>query len=254
MDCPRCGFQQPQDEYCAQCGINISQALSRRQRKNLLALLATFLALVVAGLYLIVWISREPTEYVAPKAGGSGTKTAHEALEPAAPELPLLPDEAEKSIPPDNARDEDLASVSAEPKPETPISPAPESEDHQIPTIPPLPEPQTLQSSPDDAPLEADPERQIRRWAAQEWFYKGQELGDYSEEELGFYQKALEVDPQFALAQYYSGLIYWEWGDQETAIEVFRQFWRDATQEERELYLLPEGLSQDELELSEQTE
>jgi hypothetical protein len=30
MDCPRCGFTQPRDQFCAQCGLNVEAALKQR--------------------------------------------------------------------------------------------------------------------------------------------------------------------------------------------------------------------------------
>jgi tetratricopeptide (TPR) repeat protein len=97
-------------------------------------------------------------------------------------------------------------------------------------------------------PSEPDPEEQLRRWAALEWFDQGQALSDNSEEELGFYRRALEVFPGFAPAAYFMGVIYLEWGDRETALRAFRRFLRYATPEELQRYPLPETITPEELE------
>jgi tetratricopeptide (TPR) repeat protein len=94
---------------------------------------------------------------------------------------------------------------------------------------------------------EPDPEELMRHWAAQEWFARGQELADSSEEEFSMYQKALEVDPHFAPAHYYRGVIYFERGERDAALAAFRQFLEYASDEERSVYLLPESVSQEEV-------
>jgi tetratricopeptide (TPR) repeat protein len=246
MECPKCGFQQPQDDYCAQCGISIRLALSRRQRKNLLALLSTFVLIIAAALYLPHWLSRERTEPHPASTASQGKPVLQKTI-PGPAEPGLTHGEFTEPSKPSGPEAEDLASPASEPTPAVPSPSLPASDTEPTPLPPPVTEPQTPKTPTEDTPLNPDPEQQIRRWAAQEWFEKGQELADYSEEELSFYQEALKVDPHFALAHYYMGLIHWEWGEEETAIASFRKFWRDATEEERAIYMLPEGISSEEL-------
>ena len=60
MKCPRCGFTQPRDQYCAQCGVDISsykppqQPLFQRLAKsNLLQLGLVAVVIVLVANYLV---------------------------------------------------------------------------------------------------------------------------------------------------------------------------------------------------------
>ena len=138
------------------------------------------------------------------------------------------------------------------PKPDAEAVPTISKDASKAPVVSKAPvEPVRNADSPEVIPQEPDPEEQIRRWAAQEWFARGQELADNSEEELEFYEKALEVDPHFAPAQYYVGVIQLEWGNRDAALTAFRRFLQDANEEERGIYPLPETVTSDELEVQE---
>jgi len=53
INCPRCGFEQPQDKYCAQCGVDIDNFKPAKNSKSFFsgALFQTiFILLIVAGL------------------------------------------------------------------------------------------------------------------------------------------------------------------------------------------------------------
>ena len=76
---------------------------------------------------------------------------------------------------------------------------------------------------------------------------KGREQAESMEQELAFYQKAVEVDAHFGPAHYYMAMVYWALGEKDASLEALRRFWRDATQEEREALPLPEGLTAEEL-------
>src|SRR6185312_12310386 len=60
MECPRCGFSQPKDRYCASCGLDIEQFLKKpkplwiriAQNSNFhLSLIAILMVLVVGYLF-----------------------------------------------------------------------------------------------------------------------------------------------------------------------------------------------------------
>lgn len=58
MQCPRCGFSQPEDKYCANCGLNI-EAYNNRPRNWLLRMLdnPTFYGVFVGILLILVLIN-----------------------------------------------------------------------------------------------------------------------------------------------------------------------------------------------------
>lgn len=59
---------------------------------------------------------------------------------------------------------------------------------------------------------------------AAEWYNKGVELGDSSDQEMLYYKKALEIDPTFERAYYNLGSIYIQRGMVEESIIYFRRF------------------------------
>ncbi|UCD85061.1 MAG: tetratricopeptide repeat protein, partial [Deltaproteobacteria bacterium] len=65
---------------------------------------------------------------------------------------------------------------------------------------------------------------QRRRAKAAEWYNKGVELGDSSDQEVIYYKKALEIDPTFDRAYYNIGSIYVQRGMVEESVIYFRRF------------------------------
>jgi predicted aspartyl protease len=71
---------------------------------------------------------------------------------------------------------------------------------------------------------------------AKQWFEKGTALDDDSEAEMEFYQKAMELDPEFAPAHYRLGAIYYRQASYELADEQFAKFLKYASEPDREAY------------------
>jgi hypothetical protein len=65
MSCPKCGFQQPEDQYCAQCGINMTsfvpapQSLTARLTKNLKFQILLVIAIITGLISSIYFSQRE---------------------------------------------------------------------------------------------------------------------------------------------------------------------------------------------------
>ena len=56
MICPKCNFSQPDDYYCAQCGVNVEKYLQKRKKKRFnLGLIITVLS--IAALSLVLFMS-----------------------------------------------------------------------------------------------------------------------------------------------------------------------------------------------------
>lgn len=79
-------------------------------------------------------------------------------------------------------------------------------------------------------------ERQGDSYAAREWFEKGRALDDESEGEIQCYQKAIELDPEFAPAYYCLGAIYCRQANYELADQEFAKFLKYASEADRRAY------------------
>lgn len=243
MECPNCGFIQPEEEYCANCGAHIPKALTKRRRRTVITLMVTLVCMGAVGLGVAFWASRHLvfTSSSPPAEEGSGPSI--QRIPPSSPSPAGKPTHRAATKRPSKGAEPKAIKKGPEP------SPPPEA---STPTRPAQPKPPDQSAVKPESPSgtessEKDMESEIRRWAAQEWVARGRELSDYSHEELAFYRKALEADPDLAVAHYRIGLIQWKWGLRDPALDAFRQFWRHATKEEREKYPLPAGFTAEEL-------
>ena len=71
---------------------------------------------------------------------------------------------------------------------------------------------------------------------AQTWFERGLALNDDSAQEIALYQKALDLDPEFAPAHYRLGAIYMRRAEFDTAETHFALFWDMASLAQKEQY------------------
>lgn len=71
---------------------------------------------------------------------------------------------------------------------------------------------------------------------AKEWFQKGRALDDDSPAEIECYEKAIELDPEFAPAHYCLGAIYCRQANYEQADEEFASFLKYASETDRQIY------------------
>lgn len=108
MDCPRCGFSQPKDRFCASCGVDIEQFLRRPTPlwRRVLSNPNTYLFLVGVLLFLIVFFivfSRGPAVWRAARGTFVTSREAadpsDDATEPAAAEV-AAPTEVPAPSPP----------------------------------------------------------------------------------------------------------------------------------------------------------
>ncbi len=97
MECPRCAFVQPQDRFCANCGLNVAtyQAKPKPLSQRLLSNPALYLGLGVLFLVFVGWflkqskiapVDRTVVEQSAPVAGGAMPGTPQ--VPSAQPDLP----------------------------------------------------------------------------------------------------------------------------------------------------------------------
>jgi len=88
----------------------------------------------------------------------------------------------------------------------------------------------------DQQKAESRHDRQGEAYTAREWFEKGRALDDESEGEIQCYQKAIELDPEFAPAYYCLGAIYCRQANYELADQEFAKFLKYASEADRQAY------------------
>lgn len=232
MECPRCKFQQPEELYCARCGVHIPSALNRRKRNTLAALSVTALVFVFLGAAATIWWfkDRSGSELHPPIAPEE--RQSIPRIQPAPPlPGPAGPQDKDSR----QARFGRSSPSSKKAKAHERISPPEKESSPSAPSQPP-----SVQ------PTESDPEVQLRRWAAQEWVDRGKELQDDPQQEMEMYRKALELEPGYAPAHYHLGMLHWRKADRDTALEEFRKFWQAASLEERRSLPIPEEILSEE--------
>ena len=86
--------------------------------------------------------------------------------------------------------------------------------------------------------------------SALDWFARGIDLNDDSEQEMHCYLKAVKLDPEFAPAYYRLGALLMRNGDFAEAREAFAAFWIHASEQDKQeynltLYTSPEELTRE---------
>jgi clan AA aspartic protease (TIGR02281 family) len=215
MICPKCAFSQPDDIYCANCGVNVEKYV-QKQKKGRFKIWAVVAFLAVAALTIAKF-----------------TSTKHPPAERTPGQEP-----ATKTM----RTRESAASLEKEPRRETP---QPDSIAKRLaPRRQATPTPSIEQPTPKTGPQSDSKEGNL---TARELFEKGVALDDDSDREIDFYQKAIEVDPNFAPAYYRLGAIYFRQADYDLSAEHFVKFLQYGSEEDRraynvELYFSPEDL------------
>jgi len=230
MICPKCGFEQPDDMYCAFCGVNVER-YSRRQKKRrykagILAVLIGIAALSVASLITSSHKSKS-------KPPDEASKDSYAERLPQINQESQLGPESRRSI----SATQDYGQAK---KKERPLGKSPKEsyegdrvrDDHLGAEEASLKAP--LQRDKQDSKPGSDLEGEIS--TATQWFEKGRALDDDSEAEIQFYEKAIEQDPTFAPAQYRLGAIYYRQANYELADEEFANFLKYASDADRDAF------------------
>jgi clan AA aspartic protease (TIGR02281 family) len=192
MICPKCAFSQPDDIYCANCGVNVEK-YAQKQKKRRFKIWAVVAFLAVAAITIAKFTS---TKY-SPAERTPGQEPATKTMRTR----------------------ESAASLEKEPRRETP---QPDSIAKRLaPRRQATPTPSIEQPTPKTGPQSDSKEGNL---TAREFFEKGVALDDDSDREIDFYQKAIEVDPNFAPAYYRLGAIYFRQADYDLSAEYFVRF------------------------------
>ncbi len=234
MICPKCGFSQPDDYYCANCGVNVDKYVQKK-KKGRYNLGLTIALIAIAALAI--------AKFTIPKKGSQQPEITQEKQQKVATTKPF------EEIP----RGRELASGTSESNElgRSPLNkPREETPDFERFAKKRVREREATPRSPlEEAPKKVEPQSEPNKsnFTAGELFEKGVSLDDDSDREIAFYQQAIEQDPKFAPAYYRLGAIYFRRADYDLAAEHFVRFLMNASEQEKqtyntELYFSPEDL------------
>ena len=223
MICPKCNFSQPDDYYCAQCGVNVEQYVQKQRKKRFnLGLIITALSIAALSLALFVSIQGDSKKSDISKDMSKEAKVAQRTPSRDKPSEQTVVSRALRS----NELTRRRSGNQVARKQETTARPPLEDGAKR----------RASQSEPKESTL-----------TSKDWFDRGLRLDDDSDSEIAFYEKAIEVDPKFAPAYYRLGAIYFRQAEYDLAAENFSTFLLYASETEKktydiELYFSPEDL------------
>ncbi len=210
MKCPKCGFSQPDDIYCALCGINIGRYARRRKKQHykigLFALLIGIAGLAVAN------------HFISP--------SIHNRIEITA--------ESEFNKPSTQFHQETRSDLIKRRTGSAPSTSKDRSSENQALDTEKLGLESSSQGSEEYSYAQDESTEQLE--TAPQWFEKGKGLDDDSESEAECYNKAIELDPRFAPAAFRLAAIYFRQGKNELADNNFANFLKYASDQEKQTY------------------
>ncbi len=247
MICPKCGFEQPDDMYCAFCGVNVERYCSRQKRRRykagILVVLIGIAALSVASLVTTSSHKSKPPDEAPQDSYAERLAQMNQGP------LELEPRRSMSAIQDDDPRKRDDRPLGKSPKKS---SRGDRTQDDRL----------GIEEASLKAPLQRDKQEgqsgndvEGETIPASQWFEKGQALDDDSDAEIEFYEKAIEQDPTFAPAHYRLGAIYYRRANYELADEEFANFLKYASDADRVAFDIYEYYSVSDVErLSEKLE
>lgn len=226
MICPKCGFSQPDDIYCALCGVSIERyeryLRQRKKRKYKVYLLVALIG--IAGLSIATYI--KSVRHVEPPGPLSKYVYKEKKNQVKDVTLPVTSPHQILVDKPESQRKTSLwpRSESQEPMPDR-------REDKDLGG-----DESTRKSPLDQKKVESRDEEEDETKKAREWFEKGRALDDESEAEAQCYEKSIELNPKFAPAYYFLGAIYCRQANYELADQRFAKFLKYASEADRNAY------------------
>ncbi|HVO84215.1 MAG TPA: aspartyl protease family protein, partial [Syntrophobacteria bacterium] len=225
MICPRCGFRQPDDLYCARCGVEVARYVRKRRKRRYRWGVGLMVVIVAAVLGARFFMGEAPPGDRSPQikegkaekalAEGKGGNQIESRRQQAPPVVPAPRPAKEVGRPP-------AESTKPAAKPD-------QTETRQAPAaFPPQPE--------DKQKREGAPKTDEGVQTAADWFDKGKTLNDDSDLEIQYYQKALELDPGLAPAHFRLGAVYYRRGESDLAEHEFARFLKYASDADRVAY------------------
>jgi clan AA aspartic protease (TIGR02281 family) len=236
MICPKCGFSQPDDYYCAQCGVNVEKYVQKKRKKRFKrGLIIAVLGIAALSIAMFLSTRKDSEKPAISKDKPEETKVA------------------QKSPPQERQQGRDVASRIL--RSDELARGRPGKSRRKTPgvvrpgTKPTSKQETTVRSSLDDPAKQGAPQSEPKEstLTSKAWFEEGLSLDDDSDSEIASYQKAIELDPKFAPAYYRLGAIYFRQAEYDLAAENFANFMLYASDTDKqtyniELYFSPEDL------------
>ncbi len=208
MKCPKCGFSQPDDIYCALCGINIKK-YARKKKTRFYKLGATAVMILLVGLVVANYFSSTSSPPL--ETARNQTETSRRTTQKRAIDANVVRNTESRVQSVDQGTSQKPRSDSEQPA----FQPAPRERSEYPP-----------------APQEAEGQLET----AKQWFERGRALDDDSENEVECYKTALDIDSEFAPAAFHLGAIYFRKARYELADDYFESFLKHASEQERRTY------------------
>ena len=236
MICPKCGFSQPDDYYCAQCGVNIDKYVQKKRKKRFKrGLIIAVLGITVLSIAMFMSTKKDSEKPAISKDKSKETKVTQKS--------PPRERQQGRNLTSGTLRSDKLAR--GRPGKSRGKTPGVMKPGNQLTSK----QEKTVRSSLDDSAKRGEPQSEPKEstLTSKAWFEKGLRLDDDSDSEIAFYQKAIELDPKFAPAYYRLGAIYFRQAEYDLAAENFATFLLYASETDRqtyniELYFSPEDL------------
>jgi tetratricopeptide (TPR) repeat protein len=236
MICPKCGFSQPDDYYCAQCGVNVERYVQKKRKKRFKrGLIIAVLGIAALSIAMFMSTQKDSEKPVTSKDTSKETKVAQKS--------PSQEKQQGRNVASGTLRSDEVArGRPGKSRRKTPgvVRPGNKRTSKQETTV---------KSSLDDSAKRGAPQSEPKEstLTSKAWFEKGLRLDDDSDSEIASYQKAIELDPKFAPAYYRLGAIYFRQAEYDLAAENFATFMLYASETDKqtyniELYFSPEDL------------
>jgi len=233
MVCPKCGFSQPDDYYCANCGVNIDRYVQKKKKRGR----AFGVGIVLLGILAIAVIRYVQTSHRTEEAKTVGG-TGYEKSGPASKQTARTESGIQRTR---SAQRSPRRGATRRPTTQAGPTSSKSAENGRSGSGVPVAPPQKAEE-------EVQSEQKETQFTAVQWFEKGRALDDDSELETESYRKAIQLDPKFAPAYYHLGAIYYRRADYELAAAEFAKFLQYASDVERVEYDIYRYYTDDELE------